>query len=315
MVQTYMSRAGSINVVSGHGSCSTGSLSCCSSPVLRSNTPESIEPLDSILDGVPMEVDAPCLDSSVGCLKADLEELAASLADNLAPCDRSSSGDFGVFLNDSDDASDGTHLSEGHLWGGPDDAYDSIFGSADANANDVSLAVDSWHTDAAEDDVIPYHFSAEDRRMRNGRHSRGGFPAAATFETDVKLRLISALSACSTDMCSGVSSGSPLGPSYHDFNQDSTTGSGALLPAVLPAVPYYEALLPLHVGPFFPEASLASLPQSLVAIPAKTAGMFLLVMPLKRASNSRSSQTFVCWLFPGSRPVVITASKLQVSFS
>lgn len=268
LVQTYMSPAGSINTVSGHGSCSTGSLSCCSSPVSRNTTPESIEPLDSILDGVPMEVDAPCLDSSVGCLKADLEELAASLAASLGPCNHSGSGDFGTFLSDSDDASDGTHFSGGHLWGGPDDAYDSIFGSADA---DASMASDSCHTNHAEDDVMPFHFSAEDRRLRSGRHGRGGFPAAATFATDLKLRHISAPSACSTDMYSAGSTGSPLGPSYHDFSQDSSTGSGALLPAVLPAIPLYEALMPLHVGQFFPDASLASLPQSLVAIPAKTA--------------------------------------------
>lgn len=275
-LQPFISRAGSINAVSGHGSCSTGSLSCCSSPVSRNGTPESIEPLDSMLDGVSMEVDAPCLDSGVGCLKADLEELAASLG----PCIRgSSSEDFGIFLSDSDDASDGTHLSGGHLWGGSDDAYDSIFGSADA---DASMAVDSHHSDLAEDNILPDRFSVDDHRLRGSRHGSGGFPAAATYTADVKPLLRSAPSACSTDMFPAASSGSPMGASYHDFSQDSSTGSGALLSAV----PQYEALLPLHVGPFFPDAALACLSQSLVAIPAKTAGVCLL---LNAVHQSRSA--------------------------
>jgi len=183
--------------------------------------------------------------------------------------------DFGpLFLSDSEDASDGTQLSLGRMWGGPD-VFDGIFDDVDA--------MDSDSYGSHFDPQIP-----DGGMMLGSSPPAGGYSASRMRPDSALVSKRDAAGSCgdnSPPLMGAASGGSPQGRGivpvmscgdliHHGLGE--TPGGCAVSRALLlggphmPTIPRCASTLLLRHIPVPADMSLTDLPASLVQIPAKT---------------------------------------------
>lgn len=261
--QPFMFRQDGFNTSTTHGLCSQGSISLCSSPVSDSAAINFMQPFVNLADVSAMEEDTPCLDPHVSCLNADLEELASSFAPARSHCPEG----FDMLLSDSDDGSDGTHLSGSNLWADAQDAYDSIFGNADAAASSDD---NSCHSMIAANDAflltrVSRHASSPASTSANTIET---FDAAISQQPAIVPELLPSASVNGAEFLPAVVSSHTIGNPVNYHDHDGPLIFAKTMPAMSSQC---GSMLPVLSAPFYHDATLAQLPLSLAAIPAKTA--------------------------------------------